>query len=210
MQAFIDPHSTAGGPTGAATEAGETEQAKADALPVGSAGPAPATAAQASAALAAIADYYSRLEPSSPALPLVRQAHQLVGKSLVEIMTVLVPSHIDKAAFQIGTDQVFEVPVGKLKALSEVGSGNSLPAVGNGGESVDASATSPPPQYHVQARGQAVTLLDQVQQYFRRWEPSSPVPMLCQRARALAERDFMGVLRELLPKSAFKNAGADK
>jgi len=33
--------------------------------------------------------------------------------------------------------------------------------------------------------------------------------MLCDRARALAERDFMGVLRDVLPKSALKT-GADR
>jgi type VI secretion system protein ImpA len=53
-------------------------------------------------------------------------------------------------------------------------------------------------------------LLDLVQRYFRHSEPSSPVPMLCQRARALAERDFMGVLRDVLPKSALKTITADK
>jgi hypothetical protein len=34
--------------------------------------------------------------------------------------------------------------------------------------------------------------------------------MLCDRARALAERDFMGVLREVLPKAALKTFGAEK
>jgi type VI secretion system protein ImpA len=34
--------------------------------------------------------------------------------------------------------------------------------------------------------------------------------MLCERARAFAERDFMGVLRDVLPKAALKNVGADK
>jgi type VI secretion system protein ImpA len=64
--------------------------------------------------------------------------------------------------------------------------------------------------YHVELRSQAIALLDQVQQYFRRSEPSSPVPMLCQRARALAERDFMGVLRDVLPKAALKSISAEK
>jgi hypothetical protein len=34
--------------------------------------------------------------------------------------------------------------------------------------------------------------------------------MLCERARALAERDFMGVLRDVLPKAALKSASPDK
>ena len=49
-------------------------------------------------ALGAIADYYSRREPSSPVLPLVRQARALVGKSFHEIVTILVPSQVEKAA----------------------------------------------------------------------------------------------------------------
>jgi type VI secretion system protein ImpA len=55
-----------------------------------------------------------------------------------------------------------------------------------------------------------IALLDQVQRYFRSCEPSSPVPMLCERARAFAESDFMAVLRDVLPKAALKDIGADK
>ncbi len=34
--------------------------------------------------------------------------------------------------------------------------------------------------------------------------------MLLERARAFAERDFMAVLREVLPKAALRDIGADK
>jgi type VI secretion system protein ImpA len=64
--------------------------------------------------------------------------------------------------------------------------------------------------YNVQTRSQALALLEQVQRFFRAAEPSSAIPMICERARALAERDFMAVLRDVLPKAALKNAGADK
>jgi type VI secretion system protein ImpA len=53
-------------------------------------------------------------------------------------------------------------------------------------------------------------LLDDVQRYFRLSEPSSPVPMLCDRARAMVERDFMSLLRDVLPKAALRNLNADK
>ena len=175
-----------------------------------SAGAAPASLAQAKDALAAIADYYSRLEPSSPTLPLVRQAHQLIGRSFIEVMSILVPSQMEKAAFQIGTDQVFELPVGRLSKLPE-GAASSASADGAG---QPAGAQRPegagPSGYSVQSRSQAIALLEQVQRFFRSAEPSSPVPILCERARALAERDFMAVLRDVLPKAALKNAGADK
>jgi type VI secretion system protein ImpA len=167
------------------------------------AGPPPASLADATSALAAIADYYSRREPSSPTLPLVRQARDLVGKSFLEVMTILVPSQVEKAAFQIGTDQVFDLPVGRLSGHSAVAS------AGNDSQDMQSGET-PGPRYRVESRAQAIALLDGVQRYFRVSEPSSPVPMLCERARTMAERDFMSVLRDVLPKAALRNVNIDK
>ncbi|WP_445491734.1 type VI secretion system protein TssA [Rhodopseudomonas sp. RCAM05734] len=166
---------------------------------------APGTLAQASEALAAIASYYSQFEPSSPILPLVRQAHLLIGKSFYEVLSILVPTQMDKAAFLIGGDQVFELPVGKLSGLSAVSPITSTPEAAT----PDAAAGSTP-RFRVASRSQAIALLDQVQRFFRHSEPSSPIPMLCDRARALAERDFMSVLRDVLPKAALKNIASDK
>ena len=73
-----------------------------------------------------------------------------------------------------------------------------------------ADPTESAKRIQVSSRAQAIALLDQVQRYFRLREPSSPVPMLLERARAFAERDFMAVLREVLPKAALRDIGADK
>ena len=138
-------------------------------------------------------------------MPLVRQAHQLIGKSFIEVISILVPDQMDKAAFQIGGDQVFELPVGKLSDLS-----GKRHAAGQWGRSTGqpemlaAVTGAVAPSFQVESRAQAIALLDQVQRYFRSCEPSSPVPMLCERARAFAERDFMAVLRDVLPKAALK------
>jgi type VI secretion system protein ImpA len=200
MLAFVDPYSAAGqGPAiDPAEDDGESRED--GGVPEPLVGGGPGSLAQAKEALAAIAEYYNRWEPSSPALPLVRQAHLLIGKSFFDVMSILVPTQMDKAAFQIGAEQFFELPVAKLSQLSE------LTAL-SGGEQLTSSNVY---NFRIQSRSQAISLLEQVQQFFRRSEPSSPVPMLCERARALAERDFMSVLREVLPKAAFKNFGADK
>src|SRR5262249_51399462 len=66
IRGFIDPQATAaeaGAPADAADVAGAV---------AGETGPEPTTLVHASGALAAIADYYSRSEPSSPILLLVR------------------------------------------------------------------------------------------------------------------------------------------
>jgi len=191
IQAFVDPHAALRGQRA-------TEKTKGDEPSF--AGDSPSSLADAQQALASIAGYYSRSEPSSPILPLVRQAHQLIGKSFFEVMSILVPTQMDKAAFQIGADQFFELPVNKLSKLAE----------GSPASQGSPSTAGGPSKYRVESRVQAIALLEQVQRFFRHAEPSSPVPMLCDRARALAERDFMGVLREVLPKAALKTFGAEK
>jgi len=197
IRAFIDPQATAAD-AGAAADAADAGAA---------AGEAPTSLAQASEALTAIADYYSRSEPSSPILLLVRQAHHLIGKSFFEVMNILIPAQMEQAAFHIGADQFFDLPLGKLSNFADVS-----PASGDGaGQSIEESAPGgPAPRYTVTSRAQAIGLLDQVHHYFRRSEPSSPVPMLCDRARALAERDFMGVLRDVLPKDALKSVNEER
>ncbi len=201
IRGFIDPQA-------AAADAGApADGAASDLAAAGEAGPAPTSLAQVSEALAAIADYYSRSEPSSPILLLVRQAHHLIGKSFFEVMNILIPAHVEKAAFQIGADQFFDLPLEKLSNFAEV---PPAPADG-GGQSIEESAPGgPAPRYAVANRAQAIALLDEVHRYFRRSEPSSPVPMLCERARALAERDFMGVLRDVLPKEALRNINEER
>jgi type VI secretion system protein ImpA len=200
MRAFIDPQ--AADSAGAAPDPAAGDDPLRPHPASGEPGASLTSHADAKQALAAIAEYYGRSEPSSPALPLVRQAHQLIGKSFLEIMTILMPSHVDKAAFQIGTGQVFDLPVNKISFLSanpadvEVSVADGLAP--SNSEHIAGRA------YRAESRGQALALLESVQRYFRYTEPSSPVPMLCERARALAERDFMGVLEDVLPKSSLK------
>jgi type VI secretion system protein ImpA len=203
LQGFVDPRAALDEETAAhLTEGDDVSAASKERIAAAAMGEPPASLAEAQQALAAIAAYYSRSEPSSPTLPLVRQAHQLIGKSFFEVMSILVPTQMDKAAFQIGADQFFELPLGKLSKLPEgASSPDGQVSPSEGGRSA---------QYRIESRAQAIALLEQVQRFFRHAEPSSPVPMLCDRARALAERDFMGVLREVLPKAALKNFGAEK
>jgi type VI secretion system protein ImpA len=41
--------------------------------------------------------------------------------------------------------------------------------------------------------------LDKVSDYFQKYEPSSPVPLLLQRAKRLVAKYFMEILRDLTP-----------
>lgn len=148
-------------------------------------------------ALAAVAEYFSRREPSNPALLLVRQAEQLMGKSFFEIMQVLVPTYVEQAAFHIGTDQTLQLP---LQRLSELG----FPSAPS---SADGQRDGPSPQrrMEVKTRAEALRLLEQTATYYRAAEPSSPLPHLIDRARELSGRDFMNLLKHILPEAALSS-----
>ncbi|MEN3377942.1 MAG: type secretion system protein ImpA [Hyphomicrobiales bacterium] len=190
-----DPSLAAPQADGAGTAAdGSAASAAPSAIPAG----AVASTRDVADALAAIADYFGRCEPSSPALLLVRQAEQLMGKSFLEVMRVLVPNHMEQAAVQIGKDkQIFDLPIERLSAFAE-----GLPVPEQ--EAAEATDAAPPRRLEAKTRNDAIRLLDQIGTYYRIAEPSSPVPFLTDRARSFAERDFLSLLKELLPEGAFK------
>ena len=51
----------------------------------------------------------------------------------------------------------------------------------------------------VMSRQDAVRALDAVADYFRRNEPSSPIPLLIERAKRLVAKDFLEVLADIAP-----------
>lgn len=220
--------------------------------------------AEAADALAAAAAYFSRVEPSNPALLLVRQAQQLIGRSFAEVMRILVPAHVEQAAIAIGTQHVFDLPIERLSALEQASdssqgyvfsnesaaehaaseqlasdapgsdqlaseeclSDESSPEEPTSDEPIseepaarEMRPSSDPPEAKASSSGstagkqrkqaatrqQAFILLDQVAAYYRTAEPTSPVPVIVERARHLADRDFMSLLKDFLPESALRS-----
>ena len=51
----------------------------------------------------------------------------------------------------------------------------------------------------VNTREDAVRMIDKICMYYERNEPSSPVPMLLQRAKRLISKDFLDIMRDLTP-----------
>ncbi len=49
------------------------------------------------------------------------------------------------------------------------------------------------------SREEAVRMLDKISEYFERYEPSSPVPLLLKRTKKLVAKDFMTLLNDLAP-----------
>jgi type VI secretion system protein ImpA len=51
----------------------------------------------------------------------------------------------------------------------------------------------------VKSRQDAMKALDAVADFFKRTEPSSPIPMLVARAKRLVSKDFLEVLADIAP-----------
>jgi type VI secretion system protein ImpA len=162
-------------PTEQAREKEESEAIDAAALP-----PAFASRAEVDTALASALGYFAVNEPSSPAVLLIRQARETLGKNLYEVMKLLAPPYADNARVFVGPDGAFTVAV---RSLSNVPSAET-----------EQAPSAPAP-----SRAAALALIDAVAAHTQRAEPSSPVPYLLERARALASRDFLSLLDDMLP-----------
>jgi type VI secretion system protein ImpA len=51
----------------------------------------------------------------------------------------------------------------------------------------------------ITSREEIARMLDKACEYFHRYEPSSPVPLLLERAKRLMAKDFLEILRDLAP-----------
>ncbi len=145
-----------------------------------------ASHAAARAALAVAEGYFGRIEPSSPAFFLVRQARLLIGRPLVEALQILLPELAATARIGFGSDANFAMAMDRMKTLSE-GMPNS-----------DDTET-PVPNMVAETRDQATAILSAVETYFRTVEPSSPVPVLIFKAKSYLNRDFAAIISELFP-----------
>lgn len=61
------------------------------------------------------------------------------------------------------------------------------------------SGSQQPVTGQINSREDVIRVLDMACDYFKRHEPSSPVPLLLQRAKRLVAKDFMEILRDLTP-----------
>lgn len=62
----------------------------------------------------------------------------------------------------------------------------------------------PQPQFWANSRPEAIALMEKVVAFYRTAEPSSPVPLLLDRAMAMSSRSFMDLLRDVLPEGTLR------
>jgi type VI secretion system protein ImpA len=87
--------------------------------------------------------------------------------------------------------------------LARRGANEPAPAPVQATEASDAVAQPPSPIPapigQITSREDVIRLLDKLCEYYARNEPSSPVPLLLQRARRLASKTFLEILRDIAP-----------
>ncbi|WP_102224480.1 type VI secretion system protein TssA [Acidimangrovimonas sediminis] len=172
-----------------AAAGGDEGAAPTPAPPAAAAAPPPgpvASHAAAAAALDAVEAYFVRREPSSPALFLVHQSRQLIGRPLVEALRLLLPEKALEARIDFGADTGFVIGMDRMSELSELDFGDP-----------DGEAAADAPQ--VTSRDHAQQLMSAVEAFFRQVEPSSPIPVLLFRAKTYLSRDFSAIIADLIP-----------
>ncbi|MEN3792688.1 type VI secretion system ImpA family N-terminal domain-containing protein [Fulvimarina sp. MAC3] len=165
----------------------------------------------AKAALAAAEQYFARMEPSAPALVLIRQAKYLVGRPLIDALVALVPDKAEQMVILLDPNQNFLIGMERLRELSDQpGAWDEDGAGGGDGDdpadgaddqtSQAASATGSKASARPAAktRNEAVAVMTEVETFFQKVEPSSPIPLLMRKAKTYMNRDFNYILRDFL------------
>jgi len=127
----------------------------------------------------------------------IRQSIECVSAIESQLMDKVGSSHMAdfstlpnllKEAQHIMTEHLTQRGIGMAEASSEAV--NEVPGT-------QASAQSFP--IAINSQEDVIRVLDMACEYFNRHEPSSPVPLLLQRAKRLVAKDFMEILRDLAP-----------
>ena len=140
-------------------------------------------------ALRGIETYFAQYEQSSAAMLLVIQARLLVGKPLIEAIETLLPEGAGNARIDFGPDTGFSMSMDRLRALSAEMA--TLAA--------NVQEPDPGPVPAIKTRAEVAAWLRDVDDYFRKREPASPIPLLLSRAKVYLDKDFGALISELLP-----------
>jgi type VI secretion system protein ImpA len=158
--------------------------------------PAPSGAAQPPAEMSVIEAAFSECDLAAlqGTADGIRQSIEQVG-AIESVLT-------DKVG--VSRAASFDALVSALKGVEEAvnrqlarrGVAVALPA---GGGAAAATGPAGPISGAVNSRQDAILVLDKVCDYFRQNEPSSPVPLLLERAKALVSKNFVEIIQDLAP-----------
>jgi type VI secretion system protein ImpA len=119
-----------------------------------------------------------------------RALKTIEGRMRSDIGTEAAPDFVGLTAQLARIDKVLR---GQL-ALRPEAAGSEMADAAGDGQAARAGFSGA-----IRSREEAVRALDAVATYFRTHEPSSPVPMFCDRAKGLIAKGFLEVLAEIVP-----------
>lgn len=160
--------------------------------------PAPANAAQPPAEMSVIEAAFTECEVDSlqVAADGVSQAIDQVG-AIEATLTEKVG-----ASQSISFDALVKILKSVLGALNQQLARRGVAVEGAEGEGAAATqggGGAAPISGQVNSRQDAILALDKVCDYFRQNEPSSPVPLLLERAKALVSKNFVEIIQDIAP-----------
>ncbi|GLQ58036.1 ImpA family type VI secretion system protein [Devosia nitrariae] len=153
----------------------------------------------ADAALAAAETYFLAREPSAPALVLVHQARMLIGKPLIAALDALMPQTSAGAMLRVRSGYALDIGIEQIRLVTDDVLANGLT---NGLDAEAEGTGADPDAFTAATRAEAVALMLEIEGFFRKAEPSSPVPYLLAQARNYLDKDFASILNEMLPKDS--------
>ena len=98
------------------------------------------------------------------------------------------PETVERAGISFDSSLKVQIDIHRMRILS----GETSYGEADGGD-------GDMPDYAITNRAEATQLLGSVESFFRSAEPSSPIPMLLQKARGYMNRDFSSILSDLIP-----------
>ena len=150
----------------------------------------------------------ARAKAAFGALPIeeLQALHQAVADTAAAIKRIESKMQDDAGVEGAPDLSLLTVNVAKIRKylateLSARGSGAGAPGEADAPAGTTAAPAGVVAVGAIRTREDAVRALDAVSEYFRRNEPSSPIPLLVDRAKRLVSKDFLEVLAEVAPEA---------
>jgi type VI secretion system protein ImpA len=158
--------------------------------------PAPADAAQPPAEMSVIDAAFTECE-----LETLQATVDGVGQSIEQVGAIeSVLTEKVGAAQSASFDALVKALKGVQDALNQQLARRGVAVEGSGEEEAGtAQGAAAPIGGAVNSRQDAILVLDKVCDYFRQNEPSSPVPLLLERAKALVSKSFVEIIQDIAP-----------
>ncbi len=147
-------------------------------------------------AIKAASNYFSYQEPSSPVRLILAQVDALIGKSFYEVLKFLTPDYVGQASVKFGGVLPLSLPVESLSNLLVSDSKDLDTEHGTNIKNLEQKFPN------LKTRDEAIDMLRQISKFYRMKEPSSPIPVLLDHACTSVGRDFVALLRDILPSRA--------